>query len=127
MKKFVLTVLLIYFVLHHIVGYFLSEDFQKYGDEQKSTWTCYVNSFFGSFYMTMSKYQEAYRMYQPIVKRCSESEIGGLAEFRIAQCYEGMRRRWDAVTAYEAYAEKYKNSDRARIAAQAANALKLGA
>jgi TolA-binding protein len=103
-----------------------SEDFQKYADRTKSPWTCEIENITGNLQVIMSSYQRGYVFFQHVIKRCPDTPMAEEAEFKTAQCLEGMGRAWDSVASYERYAEKYKTNPRARLATKAATAIRLG-
>ncbi len=105
--------------------YLGSPDFQAYADKHNVSWTCRVNTFVGNFQIVMSNYDDALKMFEPVVKRCPKTEMAEEAEFKVAECLERSGHRADAIDAYLKFAEDHKTSRRAFIASQAANALNM--
>lgn len=109
------------------LNFVFSDKFQKYGDTNKAQWTCYVNNFAGNLYIVMSKYDEAYDLFDKSVKRCPDKPLVEEARFQMAKCLEFMGRPSEAVVAYEQYANDYKdiNPKRARLATRSIQAINL--
>jgi TolA-binding protein len=104
-------------------NYLGSEDFQRYGDEHNAQWTCRVNNLMGDLCMTMSRYGEALRWFEPVLKRCPKTSIAEEALFRKGTALEAMGRRVEAAEIYRKYAETYKGTKRAVICTKAADML----
>jgi TolA-binding protein len=121
--KYFVAAFLLFLGLRFGYNYLLSPEFQKYADENHSSWTCYVNNLLGDFYVTMSRYEEARAMYQPVIKRCAKTPMAERAAFNIAECLEHSGHRPEAIVAYRKFAEDYKGSPRARTAARSADIL----
>lgn len=120
MLKFGIGAILLIFGFKYGVTYLTSEDFQRYGDENKAQWTCRVNNLMGQFYVTMSHYDDALKVFTPVLKRCPKTPMAEEATFRIAICLEETGRRAEAAEVYRRYAAAYKGTERARVAARAA-------
>ena len=85
-----------------------------------------MNNFFGAFYVTMSRYDAAMAMFEPVPGRCPGGRVAETAAFRLAHCLEQAGRRAEAVRAYEAFIEDYPGSSRVQIATRAIQTLGRG-
>jgi len=115
LKKIGLIILSFVFA-KFLLDYFYSPEFQRYGDENKAQWTCYVNNVIGELYVLMSRYKDAEDSFRPILERCSNSSLAEIAEFKVAECLDKENRRSEAIAAYMAYIGKYPASSYSAIA-----------
>ena len=120
MFKYIVALFLVVFGVRYGYNYLNSEDFQRWGDEHHAEWTCKVNNLLGNINMTMSRYDEALHWFGPVLKRCPDTPMAEEATFRTAISLETMGRRQEAAVIYRTYAEKYKGTERSRIATKAA-------
>lgn len=124
MRNLIIGSVLFFLGIKYGLGYLGSEKFQEYGDRSKAPWTCRANIILGELDILLSRYAEAQPLFERVLDRCPETSVAETAEFRVAQCLEKNKRLGAARNAYEQYAEKYPNTERARIAQRAAQILR---
>ena len=103
--------------------YLLSDKFEDYANQTKEPMTCQFENTLGYLHMMMSEYKKGYYRFSHTIDRCPDTPVAETAEFNLARCLEGMGERDNAVRAYDAFAKKYPNSDRAKIAYRASGTL----
>ncbi len=123
-KKYFLTIIAVVLAVKYGFEYISSDDFQKYGDEKKAGWTCYVNNILGNLDIVMSEYRDAYKLFERVTVRCPETDMEAEASFKMAECLAGSGYNAQAAVAYEQYAEKHPTTRRARLAIRSASILK---
>ena len=106
------------------MNYILSDKFQAYADKSKAPWTCQVNMVLAQQLILLSRYEQAEKYLLKISPRGPKTEVAEKADFEYAHCLENRGQRSASVAAYEAFAEKYPESRRARLAIKAAGMLR---
>lgn len=118
MRKTVVIVILLVIGMKMGVDYLFSEKFQDYGDKTKKPWTCQTNIYIGEFMNLMSHYKQAAYYFQKAADRCPDTPLAEEADFEYARALDSNGVRSDAVQAYQAFIEKYPNSERAKLASK---------
>ena len=101
------------------IGHLLADKAERNGAKTWLLWQDAHYSYADLHEMT-SRYDDAMDVFARTRERCPETEMCEAAEFEIAECLIKRGRVKDSIRAYEAFAAKYPNSSRAKIASKAA-------
>ncbi len=124
MRKFLFILVALSIGLKIGWDYVMSEDFQAYGDRTKAEWTCQVDFWMAEYYVVLSEYPDAWKLFHRGAERCPKTEIGEKCAFEYAHCLESGGKRGDAVAAYLKFIEDYPDSARARLAQKSIDMLR---
>ena len=125
MRNFIITLVVLYVGVTQLIKYLNSPSFDKYADEQKPVWVCQFTNAVGEYEIIMSRYEDGIPYFEKTVRRCPKTEYSEVAEFKIAVCKELSGKVAEALVLYDAFAEKFPNSPRARLAARASQNIRL--